>query len=125
MLDLNMADTQLLDPGILLIRDKIRFAESPNNPELIHLWLTQENFIQEIIGCLYLRRQHCEDQFYLLLEVVVDEMLPRHWRHHCLNHIYQPLASLKKISTSEQSEKRLRQLLSELSTSCRYVAASL
>lgn len=125
MLNLNSRITQLLDPGVVLIRDKIRFGKNPNNPELISLWLIQENFIQEGVGCLSLRRQHCEDQFRLLLEAVVDEMLPKHWRHHCLNHIYQPLASLKKISNSEKSEERLRQLLSELSTSCRYVAASL
>ena len=125
MLDSNSRNTQLLDPSVLLIRAKIRSGENPNNPELISLWLIQENIIQESVGCLTLRRQHCEDQFRLLLDAVVDEMLPKHWRHHCLNNIHQPLASLRKISSGEKSEKRLRQLLSELSISCRYVAATL
>ena len=125
MLDLKTINDQLLTTDILIIRNKIRFAESPNNPELISLWLAQESYIQELIDCINIRWQYCEEQFYLLLEVVVDEMLPKHWRQHCLNNIYQPLASLKKLSTSQKSEKRLRQLLTELSISCRYVTATL
>ena len=72
MLDLNTINDQLLTPDILIVRNKIRFAESPNNPELISLWLAQENYIQELIDCKNVRWQYCEEQFYLLLEVVVD-----------------------------------------------------
>ena len=125
MINSKVTSELYLDPGIQLIRDKIRFGKNPNNPELIPLWLTQESVIQDSVDCLILRRQNYEDQFRLMLETVVDELVPRHWRQLCLEYIYQPLSSLRKISCGEQTENRLRQLLAELSSSCRYVAATL
>lgn len=113
------------DPSIVAIRNDIRYGKFPNNPELIALWLTQESVLEDSIDCLSKRRQHYESQFRLLLEVVVDELVPRHWRCLCLDYIYKPLGSIKRLSNDIQSENHLRKLFNELSTSCRYVAATL
>ncbi|GHF96375.1 hypothetical protein [Thalassotalea marina] len=107
------------------LRNKIRFAHEPNNPLLINLWLSEENFALSAINNRQTLRKQYEAQFRLLLETIVDELLPEHWRRCCLDHIYQPISSLQKLADSDKSQRHIRQLMAELNISCQYVSHSL
>lgn len=111
--------------GIETLRDKIRYGEEPDNPALIPLWFSIEESEQSTINPAFFLRSKYESQFYLLLEAVVDELIPAHWRRVCLDNIYKPLSSLQRLARDDDSKKRLSKLLHELSTSCRYVEQSL
>jgi hypothetical protein len=113
------------NPSVRLIRDKIRFGHEPDNPLLISIWLDQEKlFLQELEDIGH-RRQYLEQQFRLLLDTIMDELIPSHWRCICLNNIYYPLSSLKKLASDKQSERHIQQLINELSVTSNYVASSL
>jgi len=113
------------NPGLTLLREKIRYGIEPNNPALLPLWLSLEEVQQQYLPALDLLPQHYEKQFYLLLETVVDELIPCHWRRTCLDFIYKPLSSLQRISHDQQSKNHLAKLLYELAVSSRYVENSL
>lgn len=105
------------------LRHKIRRAEEPDNPLLITYWLAYENQLVE--NSREALRQRYESQFTLLLETVVDELVPAHWRCLCLDHIYRPLQSLKQISDSARSDNQIQRLIHELAMQSRYVRHSL
>lgn len=111
--------------GLKIIRNKIRNAQEPDNPTLISLWLAMEEQHQSDITFNCSLQSQYESQFYLLLETIVDELIPTHWRRICLDNIYKPLGSLQRITNDEQSKQHLSQLFDELSVSCRYVEQSL
>lgn len=106
------------------LRDKIRWGKEPDNPALIPLWLAQEDDGQETAPLPW-RRQCYENQFILLLETLVDELVAPHWRCLCLDNIYRPLQSLKKISDCPQSDNQIQRLVHELAQQSRYVRHSL
>ena len=105
-----------------ILEQKIRQGLEPDNPVLIHLWLSCQQ--TENLPIDTLRVKHTA-QFRLLLETVLDELVPAHWRRTCLDNIYLPLSALKKLSNSESSEQQLRDLFNELAISTRYVESSL
>jgi hypothetical protein len=83
------------NPSVRLIREKICFGHEPDNQLLISLWLNQENLFQQELENISQRRQHLEQQFRLLLDTIMDELIPSHWWCTCLDNIYYPLSSLK------------------------------
>ncbi|ACE82913.1 hypothetical protein [Cellvibrio japonicus] len=105
------------------IRRKIRWGEEPDNSLLISRWLAQEN--QDLESTREELRQRYKTQFTLLMETIVDELVPAHWRCLCLDNIHRPLQSLKQISDSSQSEGQIRQLTRELAIQSYYVRHSL
>lgn len=108
--------------AINMLAHKIRQGSEPDNPALIHLWLSCQQTQNQSIDKL--RASHTA-QFRLLLETVLDELVPAHWRRICLDNIYLPLSTLKKLSNNESSEQHLRSLFNELAISTRYVENSL
>ncbi|REL25732.1 hypothetical protein DXX93_03630 [Thalassotalea euphylliae] len=105
-----------------ILEQKIRQGTDPDNPVLIHLWLSCQQ--TENLSLDKLRAKHTA-QFKLLLEAVLDELVPTHWRRTCLDNIYLPLSALKKLSNNEASEQHLRDLFNELAISTRYIESSL
>ncbi|PUA30192.1 MAG: hypothetical protein B0W54_06675 [Cellvibrio sp. 79] len=105
------------------VRHKIRCGEEPDNPLLINHWLTEENQGPESTRDEL--RQRYESQFTLLLETIIDELVPANWRCICLDNINRPLQSLKQISDSMQSDEQIQYLLRELAVQSHYVRHSL
>ncbi len=62
------------------IRRKIRWGEEPDNPLLISRWLAHENHEHTQQLSQEELRQGYENQFRLLLETLMDELVPSHWR---------------------------------------------
>ncbi len=100
---------------------KIRHGVEPENPLLITLLLEHQH---QLTSDKLLQKQ-CIEHFYLLLETVIDDLVPRHWRRTCLDHIYLPLCSLRRLSNSEQSAQQIQNLFNELAISTQYVEKSL
>lgn len=109
-------------------REEIRYARQPDAPDLIDQWLKYEHFNnlaraeQGCDGCP--KQMQCElyrSQFQLLLDTVADELLPSHWREHCLNSIHRPLSGLKHLLKGAHDDTRLINLFYELSVTARYV----
>ncbi len=104
------------------LEQKIRMGTEPDNMMLIKLWLSigqSDNLSTQTL------RERYSAQFQLLLETVLDDLVPNHWRRTCLDNIYLPLSSLKKIANDDKSEQHLQQLFNELAVSTRYVEKSL
>lgn len=105
-----------------LLKEKIRYGTEPDNSALIEFWLEQDLPTMKINGS---RQAHYESQFRLLLNAVMDELVPKHWRLQCLDHIYRPLMSFKRVANCTHSEQRLNELFRELTISCNYTEQSL
>ncbi len=105
------------------LRDWIREATYPDDPQLITEWLRQEPCDSR--SPLDHQWQHYEDQFNLLMDTISDELLPAHWRCSCLDQIHQPLRSLSRLSSEPHARDRVRLLLWELSVTTQFVRASL
>lgn len=101
---------------------KIRHGSDPDNPLIIKIWLDSNTIYCENTKA---RRLQYTKQFYLLLETVLDELLPSHWRVTCLDNIHIPLSSLQRLVDDEQSKTHLSDLYRELAITTRYVEASL
>ncbi|NTS75784.1 hypothetical protein HR060_02800 [Catenovulum sp. SM1970] len=120
-----MTNIDLLEtPASKQLKRKIRFGSEANNPALLALWFTQEESVMDGQS-LANKRVIYIGQFRLLLEAVVDELVPRHWRQACLDQIYKPLSALQRLVTSDESEQQLKSLLAELAITTRYVERSL
>ncbi|MCH2055781.1 MAG: hypothetical protein MK214_04025 [Thalassotalea sp.] len=117
-----MPSHELPPLSIRRLEEKIRTGSEPENPMLIRVWLSHG--LSENAPTAYLRAQYTA-KFQLLLETIVDELVPVHWRISCLDCVYLPLSSLKKLSDCEASEQHLQALLNELAVSTRYVERSL
>jgi len=106
------------------IRQKVRYGEDENNPQILSFWLMAEQtlFTGSDINTDDddERWQMYQAQFRLLLDVICDNLLPEHWRQLCLDNIYRPLTDLNRISQCETSKKRLRGLWLELNITSQY-----
>lgn len=114
-----------MDIMLIKLRNKIRHGEEPDNPMLISLWLSFEEDYRDINKGNSSLEVHYEQQFNLLLETIADELIPVHWRRVCLDNIYKPLSSLRRIAKDTESQHKVSRLLYELSVTCRYLEGSL
>ncbi|MEW6992685.1 hypothetical protein AADZ84_00225 [Colwelliaceae bacterium MEBiC 14330] len=105
------------------IRQKVRYAEDENNPQLLTFWLMAEHALftgssmnnnDEARWLMY------QGQFRLLLDVICDNLISQHWRELCLDNIYRPLTELNRISQCDATKKRLRHLWLELNITSQY-----
>ncbi len=67
-----------MNPSISQLRDKVRYATEPDNPQLIREWLDLE-----VRACGQVRRHQWQNRMVairLLLDAFADEVLPPHWR---------------------------------------------
>ena len=113
MSDLNdPAVTQLHE--IARLRKIVRYAEQPDNPGTLQLWLDLETTTY-----FQLRRQRWEANIActrLLLEAFADNLNPAHWRGLCLDNMYRPLMELQRLVLTQQNQTELRQLMQEVRT---------
>lgn len=119
-----------------LLADKIRFASEPDNPSIIREWLSypSETFDQAQLrtptaessdmAWFDYQRSVYQAQFRLLLDTVIDELIPSHWRECCLDHIYLPLAKLEKIATSTAHRTLINQMYYELQILTKHAEAT-
>lgn len=106
---------------------QIRFALQPDNPALISHWLTRFRCCQRCTYgdiCCYCsidRQRSCyEYQCQFLMDTALDELLPGHWRHSCLDQLHQPKRCLQRLASSEEHWAFLRAVSYELSISATY-----
>lgn len=107
--------THLDEATVTLVENlyqKIRYAEEPDDPQIITRFLTLS--ANQFNKSKRLRRQCLLIQFQLLLDTAVDEYLPAHWRNLCLNHIYNPLFTLQRLADCKQSQRQVNELFYEL-----------
>ncbi|GAA6153631.1 hypothetical protein [Pseudoteredinibacter isoporae] len=119
-------------PEIIELRQLIRTGDSPNSPHLIQKWLHIESCCANRRGlkpcqrCDKGRQQnHFEQQFYLLLDTISDELINPQWRCMCLDYIYRPLHVLHQLIENEQDRIHWQQLRLELALCSHYVADGL
>ncbi len=105
------------------IRQKVRYAQDDNNPQLLTFWLMAEQSLftsSNINTDDDARWLMYQGQFRLLLDVICDNLIPEHWRQLCLDNIYRPLTELNRLSQCEDKKKRLRHLWLELNITSQY-----
>jgi len=114
---------QAQDPAINQLRHKIRYAIDENNPALVALWLSMEESIKD--SSVASHWQLYSAQYKLLIDVLSDDLLPKHWRMHCLDNIYIPLSSLRRIANNEMHRQQLSMFYHELRVISHYFQNSL
>lgn len=102
-----------MTPCIKTLRKKIRFAEEPNNPQLICMWLKIEQVKMKNISYEKQWAGYINEANFLL-DTLSDELIPAHWRECCLNHIHIPLGCLHRLVSSKKDLLRLNQLMYEV-----------
>lgn len=100
------------DPAVALLREKVRYAHEPDNPQLLRRWFELEDATFGT-GVSDRWRLHVA-QFRLLLDVFADDVLPAHWRTLCLDNIARPLAELSRLADDSERHRELQQLMREL-----------
>lgn len=105
-----------------LLKQKVRYGSEPDNSSLISFWLDLDTPASSAKGP---QQAHYESQFRLLLNAIMDELVPKHWRLQCLDHIYRPLMSFKRVAKCPNSKLKLNKLFQELTISCNYTKESL
>jgi hypothetical protein len=114
---------KIQDPAINQIRHKIRYALDENNPGLVELWLSMEESLKgRSIASSWLLYSA---QYKLLIEVLSDDLLPKHWRVCCLDNIYKPLSSLGRIAINEAQRQQLNKFYYELRVISHYFQSGL
>lgn len=108
--------------NIDLLKQKIRYGSEPDNSGLIPFWLDID---APSSNSLDQHQAHYECQFRLLLDALMDELVPKHWRLQCLDNIYRPLMSFKRVSKTANAEQKLNNLFQELTISCNYTEETL
>ena len=112
-----------LNPKHKVLGQKIRHAETPDNPTLIRQFLDLRPHQTQKTAVVH--RQHLVSQFYLLMETIADECLPPYWRRQCLDHIHQPLFALQRLAHCSQSKQQVQLLGHELRLISHYLQAGL
>jgi len=101
------------DPAINQLRKKIRYGLEEDNPGLLSLWLSMEDSALSNNNPHDNWQSYCA-QFNLLIDVLSDDLIPKHWRANCLNTIYNPLCSLQRNAINPQRLQQLNKLYVEL-----------
>jgi len=120
---LNFIYFNIQTTAINSIRQKVRYAEDEDNPDLLSFWLMAEQTLftgSNSFSDEDARWQLYQGQFRLLLDAICDNLLPEHWRLLCLDNIYRPLTELNRISQCENTKERLRRLWLELNITSQY-----
>ncbi|MEO0421960.1 MAG: hypothetical protein AAF184_06475 [Pseudomonadota bacterium] len=96
-------------PAPFSLEAAVRFGSHPDDPQLLYAYLS----LCDEIGAwqVYLRAHR------IMLAIIVDPKVPRHWRWLCLDHAYRPLSGLYRLARSEEERETLRQCNHELSLS--------
>lgn len=104
--------------NIKLLRNKIRYAIEPDQPQILSLWLAMEH---EAVGDdTSLHWDMYKSQFELLLESASDELNNLNWRYWCLDNINRPLMNLQRLIQNEQDHKEFRALCETLRITSQY-----
>lgn len=90
---------------------KIRFAEEPDNPDLLHRWLSLFETSKQLSSQERWRTLLIQHQ--LLIATLSDTRLPLSWRCHCLENIYLPLREMAQMAQSERERHETRRLYFE------------
>ena len=118
-------DRYVMSAQLSVLRNKIRFGLEPDNPALIALWLANECDVNSTNKDYRELSKMYEQQFRLLLETIIDELVPAYWRRTCLDYIYRPLSSLQRIAITDEGQALVRKLNYELTVSCQYIEGGL
>ena len=101
------------NPATTKIRQIIVNAEQPDNAGLFSLWFDLEGLEADELSekARIAAAQSC---VRLLLDAYADTPNPRHWRLQCLDQIYRPLMTLKRLAKTKQQQIEFQQLMQEL-----------
>ncbi|MEM9305598.1 MAG: hypothetical protein AAGE01_26040 [Pseudomonadota bacterium] len=97
----------------------VRFGLEPDQPQLIEAYLQLAETRCANLSTQSTWRFH-RDIFRLMLEVICDPCVPRHWRFVCLDHAYRPIARLWSQANTRAEERELHRLSHELGTLSHY-----
>ncbi|MEM6573445.1 MAG: hypothetical protein AAF736_04195 [Pseudomonadota bacterium] len=91
----------------------IRYAQDPDNPTLLYTYLDDCDQRAALASTIQAQRIY-RHAFELLLDVISDDCVPRHWRALCLDHVYRTLVGLARLAESDRDLQGLLELESQL-----------
>ncbi len=116
-----MSDQQALENYLELIemRHLVRFGEQPDSPCHIQRWFElEEASFPRVCNCV--KRRVYRRQYDLLIEAVMDDLVPELWRQLCLDYLSRPLNGLAAIAVKPQHQQSVQRLRREMRTQVRY-----
>lgn len=90
----------------------IRYAEMPDNPELLPSWVDQTVRVPKL--SVSERWQRMQDCITLLLETYADMLNPVHWRSTCLDFLHSLLAEVDSLAGMAKQQEQQKRLLWEI-----------
>lgn len=90
----------------------IRYAEMPDNPELLPSWVNQTVRVPKLSAGE--RWQRMQDCITLLLETYADMLNPVHWRSTCFDFLHSLLAEINLLAGKAPQHEQQKRLLWEI-----------
>lgn len=100
------------------LEKSIRYGSDPDAPYLIRKWdfITHSNARLTRIDQQY----NLYYQYYLLLDVIADDMILNSWRQYCVKEIYIPMERLHLFCGCKANQHNARALYHQLYTTLQY-----
>lgn len=94
-------------PPSFSLERSVRLGSQPDEPKVLDTYLTLCDELDD--WRVYLRAYH------VLLAVICDGQVPRHWRCLCLDNVYRLIGSMHELARTERERRVVRRCTRELS----------
>lgn len=100
------------------LQKQVRYGTLPDDPNILESYLRSSEFSSNYPKKL--AKLSSRKALNTLIETICDDLVPQHWREHCLNNLYRPLASLYRLTNDEEERSALKKEHHRISILCNY-----
>ena len=100
------------------LQKQVRYGTSPDDPNILESYLRSSELSASYSKKL--AKLKSRKALNTLVETICDDLVPQHWREHCLNNLYRPLASLYRLTNDEEERSALKKEHHRISILCNY-----
>ncbi len=100
------------------LQKQVRYGTSPDDPNILESYLRSSELSSNYPKKL--AKLSSRKALNTLIETICDDLVPQHWREHCLNNLYRPLASLYRLTNDEEERSALKKEHHRISILCNY-----
>ncbi|MDY7026310.1 MAG: hypothetical protein SVC26_08245 [Pseudomonadota bacterium] len=115
-----------------MLRALVRNGDYPDNHLIISIWLERDRCCEDTEhgvfcqSCSHARQWSTYvQQAQLLIDTMADELIAKQWRCSCVNHMFRPMSSLKRLVRDDVSAMEFRRIEYEYLLNFEYIKNSL
>ena len=88
------------------LQKQVRYGTLPDDPNILESFLRSSELSSNYPKKL--AKLSSRKALNTIMETICDDLVPHHWRAHCLNNLYRPLASLHKLTKNDEERSLLK-----------------